>query len=96
VATIIRVDGSQENLDVDGTLTLEQMQAMVGGYIECVYLDRCTVLVVDEEGLLKAKPVNHAATQRLRAARGALASVLVGDVLVATVLNPGRPDERFV
>jgi hypothetical protein len=105
MATILRTDGSQENVDVASGLTLEQMQAAVGGYVEFVYLGAPTrqgrtvlvrVLVVDEEGRLKAKPVNHAATQQLRAARGALAVDLVGDVLVATVLNPGRPDERFV
>lgn len=36
---------------------LDTYQFIVGGYIECVYLDGC-VLVCDEEGKLKHKPIN--------------------------------------
>lgn len=38
--------------------TLEAMQKLVGGYIETVTLPGNMVLVCDEEGVLKGKPLN--------------------------------------
>ena len=37
--------------------TLEALQEAVGGYIETLTVDDYTVLVMDEEGKLKGKPV---------------------------------------
>lgn len=45
-------------------LTLEQMQEMVGGYIEIVpSLKEGHVLIVNEEGLLQNLPLNPAASE---------------------------------
>jgi len=38
--------------------SLEELQAMVGGYIECVYLPERRIMVVNEEGLLKGLAPN--------------------------------------
>jgi len=43
--------------------TLEQAQKVVGGYVELVDLEKYGCLLVDEEGLLKRKPINHLATK---------------------------------
>jgi hypothetical protein len=65
--------------------TLEEMQRLVGGYIEVIperKLGKLTgrLIVMDEEGKLKGKPVNRKATEKFRE------SLLPGDVLVGTVL----------
>lgn len=39
--------------------SLESLQAEVDGYIECITLWENMVLICDEEGLLKDKPVNR-------------------------------------
>jgi len=44
--------------------TLEECQKFVGGYIEIVEsLDRKKQIIVDEEGLLKSKPINKDASK---------------------------------
>tara|TARA_R110002020_G_scaffold438535_1_gene648970 strand:+ start:474 stop:728 length:255 start_codon:yes stop_codon:yes gene_type:complete len=45
-------------------LTLKQMQKFVGGYIEVVYLNEDQVMVIDDDGKGKGKPVNPEATIR--------------------------------
>ena len=42
--------------------TLAEMQEWVGGPIEVVWLNDTAVLIIDEEGKLKNKPVNAKAT----------------------------------
>ena len=42
--------------------TLQEMQKFVGGYIEVVYLNKESMMIIDEEGKLKDKPVNKEAT----------------------------------
>ena len=56
-------------------LTLEEAQAVVGGYIEPVYLPGKRVLYVNEEGLLHGLPLNERAS--IVGGR-----VLVGDALL--------------
>ena len=54
----------------DGSLTLDAMQQMVGGFIELVQLRkpielngvRYTMMIIDEEGKILGKPVNGVAT----------------------------------
>lgn len=53
---------------------LEELQKFVGGYIEIVRLNDSELLVVDEEGLLKHRPLN------VTASRDA-GFMVVGDVL---------------
>lgn len=54
----IKTDGTREYAEISGEL--KTLQAEVGGHIEPVYLDNGMVLICDEEGLLKDKPVSVA------------------------------------
>lgn len=47
-------------------ISLEEAQALVGGYVELVHLDDDNILLCDEEGLLKYKPINTLATIQAR------------------------------
>jgi hypothetical protein len=73
----ITVEGAKKEV-IPGNgkkLTLKEMQAIVGGYIERVVIPKVGDMYVDEEGLLKGKPVNQMAS--LAAGR-----MIVGDVLI--------------
>lgn len=59
-ATIIRVDGTQEQLD--HRPSLKEAQEITGGYIELVRVGGNKTLVVDEEGKIKNKPTNRVIT----------------------------------
>lgn len=62
--TIIRIDGTQVEVQpINGDkFSLEEMQTVVGGYIEIVALDKVgTVMVVNEEGF--NLPVNEKASR---------------------------------
>lgn len=61
-------------------ISLEEAQALVGGYVELVHLDDDNILLCDEEGLLKYKPINTLATIQARGL-GWKGSYLVGSVL---------------
>jgi len=65
MAMLLRIDGSSEKLTpANGThWSLAEMQALVGGYIQIVNTKGKHWLVLDEEGKLKGRPVNRAATQ---------------------------------
>ena len=43
--------------------TLKEMQEFVGGYIEVIYLNKKSMMVIDEEGKIKDKPINYEATE---------------------------------
>ena len=63
--------------------TLEEMQKFVGGYIEVVYLNDEQVMIIDEEGKVKGKPINPEAT--IRATRNNAIfnnDWIAGDVLI--------------
>ena len=80
---IYRADGSrQETSPKNGTdYTLEELQAIVDGYIELVHsADGEQLMVVDEEGKLKAKPRNDAAT--LWYIHNGGMDMIAGDVLI--------------
>ena len=56
--------GSKEVMPANGTdFTLREVQKMVGGYVEVVYLRDGRILLADEEGLLKGLPLNRAASR---------------------------------
>lgn len=57
----ISTDGDREYLE-DKHPTLEELQAAVGGYIETVRIDSKTLMIVDEEGLVKSKTHNRTAS----------------------------------
>ena len=46
----------------DKAPTLEELQEMVGGYIEVVYAKNGDQIILDEEGRLKGKPINEDAS----------------------------------
>lgn len=48
---------------VDGEFTLDELQKLVGGNIEVVDLRDGRLMVIDEKGKLKSKPVNKAASK---------------------------------
>lgn len=60
MAIVLKSDGSKER-DVKIN-SLKQMQELVGGYVEFVYLND-KVLIVNEEGLLFGLPRNNQATE---------------------------------
>jgi hypothetical protein len=60
-AKIVKVDGTEQELDHQPTLA--EAQSIVGGYVELVKAkedktDRTVTLVVDEDGRLKNSPLN--------------------------------------
>lgn len=58
--------------------TLQELQGLVGGYIEPIYRTKCqpgNLMLVDEDGLSKALPVNNRAT--LKAGRQIVGTALI-------------------
>lgn len=83
-ATLYRTDGTSETvLPTNGNnFTLEALQRYVGGDIELLYsADRGTIMVVNEEGLLKKLPPNEKATNWAMR-EGASYSVIVGNTVI--------------
>jgi len=103
MALLIRTDGAVEPLP-EHPLSLADLQRLVGGYIELVPLPEAltaaltaaldppvsgrVVLVCDEEGQLKEKPVNHVASVLA-------GQVVVGDVVQCLVTDPGEETEAW-
>jgi len=61
-----KTDGSYGQVDLDHKLTLEEMQKLVGGYIERVkvrYYGKVKDMWVNEEGLIHGLPVNAGASK---------------------------------
>ena len=78
-ADIVKVDGSIEHREITEKLTLEEMQEIVGGYIERIVMpigshDGIRIMLVDEDGNSKRLEYN------------AIASFAVGKNIVGTAL----------
>ena len=43
--------------------TLEELQKMVGGYVEIAFMNNEVQVIIDEEGKLKGKEINMGATE---------------------------------
>ena len=70
-----------EVVPANGTdFQLDELQAMVGGYIEIVPAGEGKIMVLDDEGKLKGKQVNDAATMIFM--KAGFYDTIVGDVLV--------------
>jgi len=86
--TVIRADGSAETRLLTKAPTLEELQEIVGGYIELVPLfenfgDKGCVAFCNEEGKLNGLPINRVATLAWATGGGHMVSdVLVGDVVI--------------
>ena len=67
-ATLYTPNGGEKDIisKVRNKLSLEEMQKLVGGYIEIVRLNDGRIIIVNEEGLLQGLPVNIEATNILR------------------------------
>ena len=79
---IIKTDGMKIKIAPDAkTYTLEEMQEIVGGYIEFVWLSPFYLMVVNEEGKLNGLQLNESATDLLRLYKDTT-DFVVGDVLV--------------
>jgi hypothetical protein len=60
---LLRTDGSAERIKPSGEYwSLEEMQTLVGGYVEVVRTHTGHWLIIDEEGKLKNKQPNVIAT----------------------------------
>ena len=70
----------------DKELTLEEMQELVGGYIQVLTSkDGNADIVIDEEGKMKSKPPNVEATKLwLGNNRDEWYDIIVGDAIVCT------------
>lgn len=94
MAIVIQPDGTQVELKPErsnGTLTLEQMQKAVGGYIEIVPANVDEVVVCNEEGKLydPPLPLNVPATIR----SGWLHDPLRGNIIFCTRREMGDEEE---
>lgn len=58
IMVVIKEPGKPARVDPLFDNTLESFQSAVGGYIECVHLDRDIVLICNEEGKLRRLPIN--------------------------------------
>jgi Domain of unknown function (DUF3846) len=85
MATLIKASGQQEEIKPwNGTsFTLEQLQEHVGGYFEAHRLSDGKFMLVDEDGKMKQKPINRAASFLLFGKFTGL-DFIVGDALVGT------------
>ena len=81
-STIIKTNGEVVNVEPkNGTdFKLAELQKIVGGYIEVVYLSDTQIMIVNEEGKLNDLDFNSSATLAVRMA--GIDDVIVGDVLV--------------
>ena len=64
---------------------LDEVQQIVGGYVEAIRINDEEFMLVDEEGKLNAKPINVKATAYYCAnKRNACNDFIVGDVLLCS------------
>lgn len=84
MAEIIKTDGMRQPVQpANGTdFTLEEMQAIVGGDIELVFLNETEIMVVNEEGKINDLAYNPAATHIFKENHPGVSDYIVGDVLV--------------
>lgn len=81
-AKLYKTDGTIiEVVPSNGTdFQLDELQNMVSGYIEIVPAGKGKIMVIDEEGKLKNKPLNNACTMIFMQA--GFYDIIVGDALV--------------
>lgn len=83
MATLYTLTETKAIKPANGTnFTLEEMQGLVGGYIEPIRLSAVETMYVDEDGRSKKLDNNYAATERLRQAYGDNTVVVLGNAVV--------------
>lgn len=82
MAQLIKADGTvQEITPKSGKkFSLEELQKFVGGYIQVFNIGKGKIIIMDEEGKMKNRPVNQKATKIL----GLQGTCIVGDVVVCS------------
>lgn len=87
MAHILYADfGLEEVEPKNGTdFSLEEMQSIVGGYIEIVDLNDSQCLVVNEEGKCEHLPYNAIATNVLRLAYQHTTDYIAGNALLCNI-----------
>ena len=94
MATLYRTDGTTEVLPPPNGVhwNLTELQTLVGGYIEVVRTTDLRFMILDEEGKLKHKELNIAATRLYQHGRK---DPIVGDaVVIDTFLEMNGPREE--
>ena len=74
--------------------SLEELQKMVGGYIEALYFDDGRIMFVNEEGKLQGMPMNFNATTLARTQSRYRTEVIVGNAVVCSRTEAGAGEER--
>lgn len=87
----IKPNGTVEKIDCED-ITLDYLQSAVDGYIETLRIkdapDRRLIMIIDEEGKPKNKPVNELA--------GEIAYIRFDDYIVGDVIIVKEQDDDFV
>lgn len=91
MAVVIHVDGAQETVVPASppAFALEELHALVGGWLEVVYLPDGRLMVIDEEGKLKGYLRNEQAT-RLAAGRLFAGDYIAGTAVIVTLQEMGE------
>lgn len=80
---VIKTSGEINNIEFKKSIpSLEEMQAVVGGYIELVPLGNSYFMVVNEEGIIFGMPINIKATEYLCKITKQPSPVILGHVLI--------------
>jgi hypothetical protein len=93
MATLLRADGSTEILQPSNGVNwgLDELNGLVGGWHQIARTTDGKWLILDDEGKLKRKPLNIAATRLYVHGRS---DVIAGDaVLIDTWLEINGPEE---
>lgn len=91
MATVLYVNGTQGTIQPASppAFSLEELHALVGGWIEVVYLPDGRLMVIDEEGKLKGYPRNEQAT-RLAAGRLFAGDYIAGTAVIVSLQEMGE------
>ena|SRR5688572_31757839 len=102
MARLLRADGTEHTItpkDPHRGFTLGELQALVGGDIEPVYyavdIQRPYLMIVDEDGRRKQRPLNRIATRLYQGTPAQHDETIVGDALICRVTNAGETTERW-
>ena len=84
MSKIYKTDGTTVNVEPKNgsDFSLEELQEIVGGYIEVLYLNDKEILVCDEDGKLKGYGLNYEATKVVQS--NGISDYIVGDVLICS------------
>jgi hypothetical protein len=98
MATLIKVDGRREHVELPRQDAFAKVRELLGGWAEVVHckgLDPGIVMLVDSDGRDKKLSVNITATELYRGNPARHDGFIVGDVILASVYNPGKDNERW-